>query len=207
MGWTEHIATHFYENGQINRKAECDAYFEKGLNRGHYKIVKSVLKGSVYYAAVATLRRTAKDAAGRVLKDEYGDPIYEDIPENEQVVHGVVILTYVRNRIYFGYKGISETMGPSECRCPKSVLNKLSETTDADALDWRERCRKNLASPSLSQLPIGTEISFMRNGNTVVLRKAAPAYQFKTPFWINDATFQYVKKKNLPEKYDVIYLP
>ena len=54
MGWTEYQASYFYKNGQINRKAECDAYFEEGLNRGHYKVLKSTLKGSVYYAAVAT---------------------------------------------------------------------------------------------------------------------------------------------------------
>lgn len=57
MGWTSYHATHYKKNGTIDRKAECDAYFMDGLNAGHYRVVKSALVGSVYYAAIETLKR------------------------------------------------------------------------------------------------------------------------------------------------------
>lgn len=44
MGWTGYYATH-YKNGKIDRKAECDAYFMEGLNRGNFKVLKSTMKG------------------------------------------------------------------------------------------------------------------------------------------------------------------
>ena len=56
MGWTSYEATYFKKNGDIDRKAECDAYFMRD-NAGHYKVVKSSMKGTVYYAAVTTLTK------------------------------------------------------------------------------------------------------------------------------------------------------
>lgn len=56
MGWTSYQATYF-ANGKINRKAECDAYFMKGVNAGHFEILKSSMRGSVYYAAVKDMVR------------------------------------------------------------------------------------------------------------------------------------------------------
>ena len=42
MGWTWYRATHYFKNGGIDRRAECDAYFMEGLNRGYTEItVKS----------------------------------------------------------------------------------------------------------------------------------------------------------------------
>ena len=55
MGWTSYHATYYKRNGSIDRKAECDAYFLEGLNRGHYEVLKSAVVGSVCYAAVRNL--------------------------------------------------------------------------------------------------------------------------------------------------------
>ena len=44
MGWTSYEATYFKKNGDIDRKAECDAYFMRD-NAGHYKVLKSSMKG------------------------------------------------------------------------------------------------------------------------------------------------------------------
>ena len=52
MGWTWYKASHYYPNGNIDRKAECNAYFTEELNEGQYEILKSTMVGSVYYAAV-----------------------------------------------------------------------------------------------------------------------------------------------------------
>ena len=48
MGWTSYHATHYSKTGTIDRKAECDGYFMEGLNRGHYRVEKSAMVGSVY---------------------------------------------------------------------------------------------------------------------------------------------------------------
>ena len=80
MGWTSYHASHYDGRWNVDRKAECDAYFMEGLNRGHYNVKKSTMRGSVYYAAVENLVRYA----GR---DENGEAIYESIPENERT-HG-----------------------------------------------------------------------------------------------------------------------
>ena len=45
MGWTWQKASHYYPNGNIYRKAECDAYFTEGLNEGQYEILKSTMVG------------------------------------------------------------------------------------------------------------------------------------------------------------------
>lgn len=45
----------------------------------------------------------------------------------------------------FGYKDMSENMGPCEADCPASILDLLSPTDNKHALDWRERCRANIA--------------------------------------------------------------
>ena len=44
----------------------------------------------------------------------------------------------------FGYKDMSENMGPCEADCPGAILDLLTPTENAYALDWRERCRANL---------------------------------------------------------------
>ena len=56
MGWTEYRASYF-KSGKVDRKAECDAYFLEGHNRGHFDVLKSVVIGSVYYAAIKNRMR------------------------------------------------------------------------------------------------------------------------------------------------------
>jgi hypothetical protein len=206
MGWTEYQATHFYNSGIINRKAECDGYFLESLNRGHYDVVKSAMKGSVYYGAIKLLKRPIKNELGQYVVNATGWYEYENIPENETEVFGVVILTYV-DRDQFGYKLISESCGPSYYDCPKHILDALTPTNDSLAKEWRDRCYANASKPSISKLPIGSEIQFMLNGQEFTLRKSAPRYQFKTPFWINDANCTYFSKKRIPRDFKIITLP
>ena len=94
MGWTSYHATH-YKNGKVDRKAECDAYFMEGLNRGYYNILKSSMVGKVYYAAVKPLKKYDND--------NDGNQIIVDIPINEQEVIGVVFLTSTDSIVYYNF--------------------------------------------------------------------------------------------------------
>lgn len=50
-----------------------------------------------------------------------------------------------REGFIFGYKDMAESMGPYEDACPARVLDRLTATDNANALDWRFRCRDRLA--------------------------------------------------------------
>ena len=187
MGWTGYMPTHFTKSGNINRKAECDAYFMEGLNKGRFSVLKSVMKGSVYYAAVKNMVRYDKET------DTY-EPI------DDGTVWGIVFLTSVEKGMFY-YKDMSEDMGPCYYDCPETILKLLSETDSKWALEWRQKCHeKNEQAKihNLSNLVIGTEIIWTRSdGTTVELVKHAPAYQFKRPFWFNAADWSYVPAKRI----------
>lgn len=183
MGWMEYTATKYNKNGTVNRKAECDAYFMEDMNEGWYKIEASAMKGSVYYAAVTPLKRM-------------NGKIEEAIPAHEQKTFAVVMLTSAKRKgIYsnFAYKLMDESMGPRECDCPKKILKLLSPTESEWANEWRKKCEENQKKVSLSSLAVGTKIKW----NGKILEKCAPAYQFKTAFWMNRESGTYVPKNRI----------
>lgn len=203
MGWTSYHATHYDKRGHVDRKAECDSYFEGYPNTGHYKVMKSVMKGSVYYGAIKKLIRYAG-------KDENGQSVYEPLPENEQKVFAVVFLTSTDSKDYFNfsYKDMDESMEPYYYDCPKSILDILSPTENECALTWRKKCRERQAEKkegiSLSKLPVGAKIRFARGNETVELVKHPAAYQFKRPFWYWPERGGYISAKHIPANFEVV---
>lgn len=204
MGWTSYHATHYKKNGTIDRKAECDGYFTEGLNAGHYRVVKSSLVGSVYYAAIENLTRYGE-------KQPDGSRPIEYIPEAERKTWAAVFLTSADSRSYFNfsYKDMSEDMGPYEATCPASILSLLSPTDSEYALAWREHCLANIEKKkdphALKNLPVGAIIRFARyNGKTVELMKHPAAYQFKRPFWYNQEDNTYIPATRIPSNYEVV---
>ena len=189
MGWTGYQPTHFKKGGIVDRKAEGDAYFMEGLHRGNFQVLKSSIKGSVYYAAVKDMVRYAGE-------DEKEHSIY--VPIDDGKVRGYVFLTSVKDGMFY-YKDISEDMGPGYYDCPESILKLLSETHSEYALNWRKHCweeNEKKKTHNLSKLPIGTKIIWTRkDGVEVELLKHAPAYQFKRPFWFNAADRTYMSAK------------
>jgi len=203
MGWTSYHATH-YKKGRIDRKAECDACFMEGANAGFYRVVKSAVVGSVYYAAVEKLKRYEK-------KQPDGTLAIEDIPEVERYVWAAVFLTSINSKDYysFSYKDMSEDMGPCESECPVSILKLLSPTDNQWANEWRERCWENAKrkkSPdALHNLPVGAVIRYTQYDGTVVeLLKHQPAYQFERPFWYRAESGKYVPSRQIPKNYEVV---
>lgn len=187
MGWTFYNSYEF-KNGKIDRKAECDKMYTWEDTERKGRVLKSTMRGSVYYAAY-----------------EYTNKI-----KNTKEVIGVVVLTSsdVRNGWNFGYKDMSEFMGPGYYDCPLSILNLLTPTDNECALEWRKKCYEKHNKPKswLKNLNIGDKIIFTRyDGRKVVLTKHAPAYQFKTWFWYCPETGGYVKKNAVTESNAVLY--
>ena len=56
-----------------------------------------------------------------------------------------------REGFVFGYKDMEESMGPCEDACPAKVLDLLTATDNAHALDWRSRCRARLAERAVQK--------------------------------------------------------
>jgi hypothetical protein len=207
MGWTSYHATH-YKDGKVNRKAECDAYFTEGLNEGHFRVLKSSINGSVYYAAIKELTKYAG-------KDEDGIPIY--IPEENGKVRAVVFLTSVRNGSYynFSYKSMDESYGPGYYDCPASILKLLDKTDHEIANKWRNNCWKNIEKKrdlyALHNLPVGTIIEFksendmlsgIKKGDIVRLTKYKNFQKKRKSFWAN-GRYRW-SSKMIPESYKVI---
>ena len=202
MGWTEYQATYF-KKGKIDRKAECDALF---TSNNWCEVVKSSMVGSVYYGAIKYLKRWKVDEKGNYIKDENGRDIVENIPTEEQKIVGYVVLTSVRDNYWFGYKDMSESSMPYYFDCPKGILKLLSETDNEYANEWRKECYKRAEEKknSISKLPIGTKILIELNGKKIILTKYPPRYQFKTPFWMDEENWKYVKKKHIPKEYKIV---
>lgn len=207
MGWTSYHATH-YKNGKVDRKAECDAYFMEGLNRGNYDILKSSMVGKVYYAAVKPLKKYDKD--------NDGNQIIVDIPINEQEVIGVVFLTSTDSKDYynFSYKEMDETVGPCYYDCPKGILDLLTPTNSKWANNWRNKCREQLEKKknlnSLNKLPEGTVIQvtmpfdtkMYREGDVVKLTKVKWGKRYK--WFASSCYFTQGLMKSLEGHYEII---
>lgn len=168
MGWDFSHAT-YYKNGKVDRKAECDDQF----TWGKHNVVRSSMKGTTYYAAV---------------------------DNGEGVVFGVVALTAGQCKddpyFNFGIKSMDETMHPYFYDCPKAILDLLTPTDNENALKWRAKCREPKEKNWLNALPIGSKVVLTSfDGTETVLIKHAPAYQFRTWFWYDQAKHKYIQKK------------
>lgn len=190
MGWT------FYDaftdlDGKVNRKLECDRLCTWDNEDTAGKVLKSTMKGSVYYGAYEWTNKKT----------------------NEVKNIGIVILTS-SDRVHgwnFGYKDMTESMGPNYYECPKSIIDLLSPTDNEYALEWRKKCIENAEKKKkgswLKNVKVGESIVYTTyDGKEIVLIKHEPAYQFKTWFWFNPATHQYIKKKMVTENNSRLYI-
>lgn len=164
MGWDYAHATH-YKNGKVDRKAECDSRYTWSKGDKTVKVLKSSMRGSVYYGALEITTSESKE------------------------VIGVVVLTAGQDRHdpYFniGMKAMTEDMGPLYYDCPKGILDLLTPTENESANRWRTKCREKTTSENwIAKLPIGSKVRWQSGSNDLILIKHEPAYQFKTWFWM-----------------------
>jgi hypothetical protein len=94
-----------------------------------YKVLDSaIVKLKTFYAAVEMVHRKTGERRvwAAVFLLGYGRRSYDD--------HN------------FGWKDMSEDMGPCEAECPERILNLLTPTDSEYANEWRARCRANIAA-------------------------------------------------------------
>lgn len=184
MGWTSYHLNGELKDGKyiINIKSECDRLLTQKAHESHgvwYKemtVLKSSMVGRTYYAAVKTTDR-----------------------DGNYHIWAAVFLTSTDQRNYnnFAYKDMDETCGPMQCKCPKGILNLLTDTDSEYAKKWREQCwayHESKKSPnSLENLPIGSKITFINQytlsngtkpGDTIVLTKVKkPGKKRERKYW------------------------
>jgi hypothetical protein len=124
MGWLYMKSLH----GHAGPREYLDAQFTFERADGVSKVLRSELVGnSVYYATV--------------------EQIILDTGEREVFALICLVAYDPRDRegYIFGYKDMTERMGPYESNCPVVILDLLTPTDHSYALQWRARCRANAA--------------------------------------------------------------
>ena len=115
--------------GPSGPRQYLDAQFTYERSDVTSKVLRSALVGMrVYYAAVEQVRI----AAGQ-----------------REVWAGICLVRYNPRDpegYIFGYKYMEESMGPYECDCPEPILDLLTPTDREYAVQWRARCRENIAA-------------------------------------------------------------
>ena len=138
MGWT-----YSYER-PADPKGALDARLTWSDARGRRRVLDSaIVRLRVYYAAVEHI---APDGA-------------------RQVWAAVFLVDFRRGAdgLVFGYKDMTEHMGPVESACPERILRRLTPLTDADdpqgyARAWRARCWAALPKRRSERLCDGAEV-------------------------------------------------
>ena len=118
--------------GHATPRAYLDNQFTYSREDHRLTVLASSMVGSTYYAA-----------SERVESNK------------DREVFAVVCLTKHNPRFtdghVFGYKDMTEHMGPCESDCPASILDALTDTHSEYAVNWRARCRANLIRRKLEQ--------------------------------------------------------
>lgn len=113
-------------------KAYLDAQFtyahpqEGGGTKGLQVLASSCPQNRVYYAAT------------QVMTNGIGGEVFA-------IVCLVRWNPHDKEGLIFGYKDMEEPMGPHEDGCLAAILDLLTATENQYALDWRARCRAQLA--------------------------------------------------------------
>lgn len=201
MGWTSTNVKVKYKNGKpyIDRKEECDKLYNQPMvtmesNKpiGKYEVLKSSMKGSIYYAAVK--------------KTKFSEP-------EKATVFAAICMTSVKlkDHFNFSYKDMDETCGPYYYDCPAGILELLSPTNNEYALNWRKKCiekAEETRNPySLGNLPVGSIVKFkapfemkqFKKGEEVTVQKM---HVGKVNRWVCGS--YYYPSKIIGDEYDVV---
>jgi hypothetical protein len=138
MGWT-----YAFER-PADPRAALDRLLTWSDQRGTRRVLDSaIVRLRVYYAAVEHIA-----------------------PDGGRQVWAAVFLVDFRrgaDGLAFGYKDMTEHMGPVESECPERILRRLTPLTEAEdpqgwARAWRERCRAHLTARRSQRLTDGAQV-------------------------------------------------
>lgn len=121
MGWSSYpinLCDNYVNNkGEFDRKAFLDHEWNAQTDEAQWKVLKSSLVGSTWYAAIE----------------------HTIFCTEETTVFAMVVITSIEHG-EFWYKELSEDMGPYHYDCPVGILKLLSPTKSEYALEWRKNC-------------------------------------------------------------------
>ena len=177
MGW-DGSQIGYWKNGKPDIVAEF-------LDRWHYtdskfEVLKAIAKGSTIYSAIKN--------------------------KDTEEVFGVVALTS-RDGNYLMFKEMDETVHPYYYDCPKSVLDLLTPTENAEANAWRNKCVEYAEIKKTSP-------AFLKNGKVgdlviwndrEILVHMPPYAQFRTDFWKILGENSYVGKTRVTPQNTVAF--
>jgi len=166
---------------------------ERGRDKG-LEVLKSTVRSNTYYAACRS----------------YG------AAHTEQVIAIICLIKWhpaAADRMIFGYKDMDERMGPYSWECPASILDLLTPIDHPHALEWRSKCRQNLALASRTKPGEGDTIilpepinfsdgiaekafSVERQGPKIILRRKTDRQHVRIPRLMNHA-WSLVPKVNI----------
>lgn len=136
---------------------------------------------------------TVLDGGVVKFRTYYGAVERIDLKTNERRVFAVIILlNYAKDYHNFGYKDMSEDMGPCQAECPERILKLLTPTDSAYANEWRARCWSKInkkhntpkIEPNMTILYSGTPYKVIktlgRRGYMVISQNDGREYRMKT---------------------------
>jgi hypothetical protein len=128
----------------------------------------SIVNRTEYYAAVEV---TPKD----------GKPVY--------VYCLVAMLKHVpkdRDGYTFGYKDMSDSMGPYLYNCPKAILDLLTlEGANEYALQWRDKCRERLKLRETNKHILSTDGALFRLAEPITFSDGVTRETFRVQRSLN----------------------
>jgi hypothetical protein len=189
MGWLYMYSL----DGHARPKQYLDAQFTYQRPTVTSRVLRSaLLRMKVYYAAVE-----------HVMADDQRD-----------VWAAVCLVKYNprdKEGLVFGYKDISEDMGPCEAECPAAILDLLTPTKSEYANEWRARCRKVIDHPPLRPgqlIKFEQAVHFNDNSQHQVMEVVAHPLKPRSLLFRPPGTQQFYRIGNIEQHtYQVMHTP
>jgi len=110
-------------------------------------------------------------AAARVANTVYmALKITEKTTDNSYVLAAIILISNTR-RHGFGYKDMSECMGPYECDCPDRIMRLLSPIEDIPSPSYAAEWRARVAARKTANAALRTKRASLRPGSIVTLER------------------------------------
>lgn len=173
-------------------KVECDRILTQKNENYESRVLKSYMKGNVYYAAV-----------WQKIKNE------EKQWDTEKVFAAIFLTNYspkAKKGFNFGIKEMDETVGPCYYDFPEEYLKLLTPTNSKYAIEWREKVKQEIErKKKLSKLKIGNKIKFLaRYDMTSGVKVNDEIILIKTKRGFMHGSFWKWPTKLIPTEFEII---